>query len=73
MNGVASNGWRGIQIDCIADAVAHVWRNPPLPLKGEVVGELDLCAHKETVDKGKVVYPFRPAAQSVCRVLCSLK
>ncbi|KAI5461577.1 hypothetical protein BGZ63DRAFT_414284 [Mariannaea sp. PMI_226] len=72
MSNAALQGWRGIQIDCMADAVAHVWMNPPTPFRAELVSEVDLWAHEEKTDGEEIVFPFRPSVQKVRRVYCSL-
>ncbi|KAH8725497.1 hypothetical protein GQ44DRAFT_772160 [Phaeosphaeriaceae sp. PMI808] len=40
-------GFRGIQIECLSDAVTHVWSKPEEPYQGNVVCGLDMEAWKD--------------------------
>ncbi|POR30898.1 Uncharacterized protein TPAR_08879 [Tolypocladium paradoxum] len=73
MRTAAAKGFRGIQIECLADAVIHVWSNPPAPFRGEVVSEFHTMTYEEKDEKGGAVHPFRPANQRATKVYCTLK
>lgn len=69
MREAASKGYRGIQIECVADSVTHVWSNPPAPFKGSVVSEFDTRTWKDA--EGNLA--FAPAEQRITKVYCQLK
>lgn len=73
MRTAAAEGFRGIQIECLSDAVNHVWSNPPAPFRGEVVSEFHTMTYEEKDDKGETGHPFRPANQRATKVYCTLK
>ncbi|KAL7934125.1 hypothetical protein V8C35DRAFT_322224 [Trichoderma chlorosporum] len=59
----AAKGFRAIQIECVADAVIHVWSHPPEPFQTDFVSEInsmDIIAEDEF---GNKFYPLRPAKQ----------
>lgn len=66
------NGYRGIQIECLADAVTHVWKNPPSPFRGELVSSADSATYEMEDDSGKKFKPFAPAKQLLTKVYCHL-
>jgi hypothetical protein len=63
-----ARGFRGIQIECVHDAVTHVWSKPPAPYKGTVVSEFHTGTYKD--DEGKL--PFAPAQQKVTKCYVEL-
>ncbi|KAL2004709.1 hypothetical protein VTN00DRAFT_3237 [Thermoascus crustaceus] len=65
MREAARKGYRGIQIQCISDAVSKTWLNPPAPFEGSLVSEFDTRTFEDEVD-GKRIKPFAACAQ-VCR------
>lgn len=69
MREAAQRGYRGIQIECLADAVTHVWSTAEPPFKGSVVAEFE-CATWED-ENGKVA--FAPAKQRVTKCYVDLK
>ncbi|KAJ6444996.1 retrovirus polyprotein [Purpureocillium lavendulum] len=73
MRDTARRGFRGIQIECAADAVTYVWSNPPAPFKGEVVSEFDMATYEEDGPDGRKVNPFYPSRQRATKVYCTLK
>ncbi|PNY28311.1 Uncharacterized protein TCAP_01772 [Tolypocladium capitatum] len=73
MRTAAAEGFRGIQIECLADAVKHVWSNPPPPFRGEVVSEFHTMTYEDEDADGETVHPFRPANQRATKVYCTLK
>jgi hypothetical protein len=59
-------GFRGIQIECMADAVTHVWSHPPRPFKGTVVSEFQAEEYSEEQEVDGVkqqINPFGAAKQ----------
>lgn len=68
----AKKGFRGIQIECISDAVHHVWSNPPAPFKGTVISEFNTVTYEEDVD-GKKVHVFAPSKQRISKIYVNLK
>jgi hypothetical protein len=64
-----TRGFRGIQIECVHDAVTHVWSNPPAPYKGGVVSEFHTGTYKD--DEGKLF--FAPAQQRITKCYVELK
>ena len=70
-------GFRAIQINCSADAVTHVWSEPPPPFKGTVVCEFNTGELEEEVEVDgvkKKVKPFGDKCQQrVTKVYCDLK
>jgi hypothetical protein len=41
MREAAAAGWKAIQIECVNDAVTHVWSKAPAPFKSEIVTEFN--------------------------------
>ncbi|CEJ93574.1 hypothetical protein VHEMI09152 [[Torrubiella] hemipterigena] len=72
MADAAKKGFRGIQIECISDAVDHVWANAPAPFKSTTISEFSTETYKEEVD-GKKVLPFAPSKQRITKVWVDLK
>lgn len=62
-------GFRGIQIECLADAVSHVWSTPEPPYRGKVVSEF----HTDTWKDEKGNFAWAPAHQKVTKVFVDLK
>jgi len=74
MRYAARKGFRGMQIECLADAVTHVWANPPAPFKGGVVAEFDTASYEERDEEtGEVRNPFGEAKQRVTKVYVHLR
>jgi len=74
MRYAAREGFRGIQIECLADAVTHVWANPPAPFKGGVVSEFNTATYEEKDEEtGEMRNPFGEAKQRVTKVYVHLK
>ncbi|KAH8892934.1 hypothetical protein GQ53DRAFT_745899 [Thozetella sp. PMI_491] len=65
----AAEGFRGIQISCIHDAVHHVWSNPPEPFKGEVVVKFNVASDENE----EVRRSFQGSNQDVSLVYVTLK
>lgn len=61
-------GFRGIQIECLHDAVTKVWSQPPEPFKGGVVSEFHTATW--TDEEGKKL--FEPAEQRVTKCFVDL-
>lgn len=64
-----SRGFRGIQIECVADAVTHVWSAPEHPYRGTIVSEFHTDTH--TDEAGSL--PFAPAHQRITKCYVNLK
>lgn len=64
-----ARGFRGIQIECVHDAVTHVWSGPPAPYTGGLVCDLHTGTFKD--EEGKLV--FAPAQQRITKCYVQLK
>ncbi|GAB7345757.1 hypothetical protein MBLNU457_4026t1 [Dothideomycetes sp. NU457] len=74
MRYAAREGFRGVQIECLADAVTHVWANPPAPFSGGVVAEFDTETYQETDEEtGGLRKPFGQAKQKVTKIYVHLR
>ncbi|KAH8173170.1 hypothetical protein LIA77_07425 [Sarocladium implicatum] len=72
MRKTAEEGFRGMQIQAFADAVAHVWSNPPEPFKVRKICELDYYNYEETNEDGETTFPFRPADFTATKLFIDL-
>ena len=73
MREAAALGYRGIQIECVHDAVTRTWLHPPKPFKSELIGKLDMATYEEENEEGKKVHPFEPAKQVCTKIYVTLK
>jgi hypothetical protein len=73
MREAAGQGYRGIQIACVHDAVTHTWLNPPKPFKAELIGSFDTATYEQEDDEGKKVRLFEPSKQVCTCVYVTLK
>lgn len=64
-----AKGFRGIQIECLADAVTHVWSTAEPPYEGKVISEFHTDTWKD--EQGNV--GFAPSHQRVTKVYVDLK
>lgn len=64
-----AKGFRGIQIECVADAVTHVWSTAELPYQGKVVSEFHTDTWKD--EHGNIA--FAPSHQRITKVYVDLK
>ncbi|KAH7366630.1 hypothetical protein BKA66DRAFT_425153 [Pyrenochaeta sp. MPI-SDFR-AT-0127] len=69
MREAAERGYRGIQIECLADAVTHVWSTAEEPFKGSIVCDFEAETWED--EEGKIA--FAPAKQRVTRCYVNLK
>jgi hypothetical protein len=69
MREAASRGYRGIQIEALADAVTHVWSTAEPPFKGTVVGEF----HTETWKDEDGNLGFAPVHQRITKCYVDLE
>lgn len=69
MREAAIRGYRGIQIEALADAVIHVWNTAEPPFKGAVVSEFHTDTWKD--EEGKLA--FAPAHQRIAKAYVNLK
>lgn len=81
MRTAAARGFRGVSIDCMNDAVTHVWANPPAPFRGEIIAQFRTEDYREKGEEGEgegkgdgsvEVNPFYPAKQLLTRVYVTL-
>lgn len=69
MTTAAAKGFKMANIECLNDAVTHVWSSPPAPFKGEVIAKFRTEDYREKDEAtGQEVNPFHPARQLVTRV-----
>lgn len=68
----AELGFRAISIDCLSDAVFHVWMNPPPPFKATLVSQTNINQMEEKDPEGKVVLPYSFVDQMACRIFIDL-
>ena len=70
-------GFRAIQIECLADAVTKVWSQPPLPFKSTVVSEFTTDEYYEDMEVDGVTKKIKPFGESVhqraTKVFCDLR
>lgn len=64
-----AKGYRGIQIEAVADAVIHVWRKAEEPYQGKIVSDFDTATWRD--EKG--VLAFEPAKQRIAKCYVELK
>lgn len=69
MREAAQKGYRGIQIECLADAVTHVWSTAEDPFKGSVISEFE--CETWTDEDGKLA--FAPAKQRITKCYVDLQ
>jgi hypothetical protein len=62
-------GYRGVQIECLNDAVTHVWSKPEAPFKGGVVSEFSAAEWRD--EEGKLA--FEPSRQRITKCYVDLK
>lgn len=56
MRRAAEEGFRGISIECLHDAVCHVWMNPPTPFKARLIARFNVNEYQRDGEDGKA-YP----------------
>lgn len=71
MRDAAAKGYKASNIECLNDAVTHVWSEPPSPFKGEIISSFRSEEYEEDQD-GKKINPFAPSKQLVTRVWTTL-
>jgi hypothetical protein len=69
MREAEGRGFRGVQIECLSDAVTHVWSQPQSPYKGFVVSEFDMATWRD--EEGKLA--FEPSTQRAAKCYVELK
>ncbi|KAL9064348.1 MAG: hypothetical protein Q9157_007868 [Trypethelium eluteriae] len=66
-------GYRGIQIECVHDAVTNTWLNPPKPYKSTLVCKLDTETYEEKDEEtGEMKKVFSPSKQVVTKIYVTL-
>ncbi|RFU72739.1 hypothetical protein TARUN_9519 [Trichoderma arundinaceum] len=63
MRASAAKGFRAIQIECVSDAVIHVWSHPPEPFHTDLVGDINSMDVKAEDKTGAKYYALRPSKQ----------
>ncbi|EHK25947.1 uncharacterized protein TRIVIDRAFT_35831 [Trichoderma virens Gv29-8] len=69
----AAKGFRAIQIECVSDAVIHVWSHPPAPFHTDLVSEINSMDVVAEDESGNEYYPLRPSKQRLCKLYCRLQ
>jgi hypothetical protein len=64
-----ARGFRGIQIEALADAVTHVWSTAEPPYKGQVISEFHTDTWKD--ENGNLA--FAPSHQRITKCYVDLK
>jgi hypothetical protein len=64
-----ARGWRGIQIECLNDAVTHLWRTGARPYKGVVVSAFDAGTWRD--EEGRL--GFEGCEQRIAKCYVDLK
>jgi hypothetical protein len=75
MRYASEQGFRGIQIECLADAVCHVWTHPPAPFEATAVCAFNTQDYREEAEVDgvkKQVNPFGAAQQRATKVYVDL-
>lgn len=77
MREASQQGFRGIQIESLADAVTHIWSKAEPPFKGQVVSEFDTDWADENGDNSFILCkagekPFAPAKQRITKCYVDL-
>jgi hypothetical protein len=68
----ASKGYRGIQIECLHDAVTKTWLNPPAPYKGTLICQFNLKDY-EVEEDGKKTKPYAHIDQIMTKIYVDLR
>lgn len=69
MRRAAEEGFRGINIECLHDAVCHVWMNPPAPYKASLIVQFNVNQYKKEDES----IPYPDVDQLASRVFVELK
>ncbi|KAJ5355698.1 hypothetical protein N7517_010307 [Penicillium concentricum] len=69
----AAEGYRGIQIESVSEAVQKVWSKPPAPFKGTIIAQIHTTTYEEKDEEGEVVYPLRPANVNITKIWVDLQ
>lgn len=69
MRTAAGEGWRGIQISCLHDAVCRVWSRPPAPFRAEIVARF----HCREDEDGEVTKIFGKSEQEITKIYVTLQ
>ncbi|CAI7595923.1 unnamed protein product [Penicillium glandicola] len=73
MRRAAAEGFLGIQIETVSEAVQKVWSNPPAPFKGTIIGQFHTTTFEEKDKSGVVSYPLRPANVDISKIFVDLR
>ncbi|KAF3407711.1 hypothetical protein DPV78_000908 [Talaromyces pinophilus] len=69
MRRAAEEGFRAISIECLHDAVCHVWMNPPDPYKARLIVQFNINQYKKEDES----IPYPNVDQLASRVFVELK
>lgn len=69
MRRAATDGWRGIQISCLHDAVCRVWSRPPAQFRAEIVARFH-CREDEDEEVRKT---FGRSGQEITKIYVTLR
>lgn len=56
MRRAAEEGFRGVSIECLHDAVCHVWMNPPDPSRARLIAQFNVNQYRREDDES-ILYP----------------
>ena len=70
MRKAAEDGFRGINIECLHDAVCHVWMIPPEPYRARLIAQFNINQYQREGEDEKM-YP--DVDQLASRVYVELK
>ena len=73
MREAVGHGYRGIQIECVHDAVTRTWLHPPEPFKSELIGKFDMATYEQEDEEGRKSRPFEPSKQVCTKIYVTLK
>ena len=65
-------GFRGIQIECLHEAVTKAWLHPPAPFTANVITSFDTAEYEEDGPNAEKIKPFTPAKVIIRRVYVTL-
>lgn len=70
MRRAAEQRFRGVSIECLHDAVCHVWTNPPEPFKATLIAQFNVNQYQKEGEDGKL---YSDVNQLASRVFVELK
>lgn len=73
MRRMAELGFKGIEVDCLNDAVHHVWLHPPSPFRATLILEIRINQLEEKDEEGGVLILYPSVSQRSSRIYVDLK